>query len=248
MCLTNLIYGGFSDKGIRKENQDAYFSLVKKELAVFSVADGMGGYNLGGEIAAAIIDTLKREFDYCDDFSAEYVSQLLYHKYIQINNYIYNKYVANSILTGSTISTLCFVERKLVFANLGDTKICRIRNNVVDTISKVHNVAAELYANGKISYFDYMNHNEKNILTQCVGIEENIKPFLAVSDFLVGDYYFICSDGVYNHVHDDDFLDTFLNQYIDTNEKMDLVCKDLVYKAYKNGSKDNMTMVAIKFV
>jgi len=248
VCLTNLIYGEFSDKGIRKENQDAYFSLVKDELAVFSVADGMGGYNLGAEVAAAITDALKREFNLCENFFTEYVTQLLYHKYIQINDYIYNKNIADSILAGSTISTLCFVEKKLVLANVGDTKICRIRNNEVTTISKVHNVAAEQYDNGKISYLEYMNHNEKNILTQCIGIEENIKPFLAVSNISSGDYYFLCSDGVYNHVHDDDFLDALLNKDIDTNEKMNLVCKDLVLKAYRNGSKDNMTMVAIKFV
>ena len=248
MILNNLIYGEFSDKGVRRENQDAYFSLIKDELAVFSVADGMGGYNLGAEIAMAIVDALKREFGMCDRFSAEYVSGLLYQKYIQINSYIFDRYMANSILTGSTISTICFVNNKLVVGNVGDTKICRIRNKEVTTISKIHNVAAEQYEKGKISYLEYMNHSEKNILTQCIGIEENIAPYLAVGEVSPGDYYFICSDGVYNHVHDDDFLDVFLNKDIDSNEKMNLVCKDLVSKAYSNGSKDNMTMVAIRIV
>ncbi|MBC8060957.1 MAG: serine/threonine-protein phosphatase [Clostridiaceae bacterium] len=248
MFLTNLIYGEYSDKGAREDNEDAFFSIVKDELAVFSVADGMGGYNLGAEVSRAIINALKREFELCDRFSVEYVSQLLYKKYIQINKSIYQRSISNSIITGSTVTTLCFVENKFILANVGDTKICRIRNNEVITLSKIHNVAAEQYESGLITYLEYRKHSEKNILTQCIGIEGNINPYLAVGDFLRGDYYFICSDGLHYYVDEDDFLDVFLDKTIDTKEQMSVGCKDLILKAYRNGSKDNMTMVAIKFV
>lgn len=248
MFLNNLVHGEFSHRGIRKENQDAYFSLVKDELAVFSVADGMGGYSLGGEIASAIINTLKREFNLCDKFCSEYISHLLDKKYIQVNDFLYEKYRSKSILTGSTLSTLCFVENKYLVINVGDTRVCRIRNNEVITISKIHNLATEEYEKGKISYLEYINHNEKNILTQCIGIEKNIKPYFSINNFCKEDYYFICSDGVYNYVNDDDFLDAFLEKRISTNEDIGLVCKDIVLKAYNNGSKDNMTMVAVKLI
>lgn len=248
MFLANVIHGNYSDKGIRRENQDAHFSLIKDKIAAFAVADGMGGYSLGREVALAIIDALKRELNLCDNFSAEYLSLLINKKYIQINDYLYYKYRSKSILTGSTLSTLCFVEDKFLAVNVGDTKICRIRDNEIITISKIHNLAAEQYEKGMISYLEYKNNNKKNILTQCIGIEKNIKPHFSINNFNKGDYYFICSDGVYNYIDEDDFLDAFLEKKAHTDEDIDQICKDIVLKAYSNGSTDNMTIVAFKIM
>ncbi|GIM30467.1 serine/threonine protein phosphatase [Clostridium polyendosporum] len=248
MFLANVIHGSYSDKGIRKENQDAHFFLIKDKIAVLAVADGMGGYSLGREVALAIVDAVKRELNLCDNFSIEYLKLLINKKYIQVNDYLYDKYRSKSILTGSTLSTLCFVEDKFLSVNVGDTKICRIRNNEIITISKIHNVAAEQYEKGIISYLEYKNNSKKNVLTQCIGIGKSINPHFSIDNFHKGDYYFICSDGVYNHIDDDDFLDAFLGKKIHTNEDMEMVCKDIVLKAYSNGSKDNMTIVAFKII
>lgn len=248
MLFNNIVYGEFSYKGTRKENQDAYFSLVKDKIAAFAVADGMGGYCLGREIAIAIVDALKKEIDLCNYFSYEYLSKLLNKKYFQINDFLYEKYRAKGILTGSTLSSICFVEDKYIVMNVGDTKICRIRDNKIETISKIHNVAAEQYEKGKISRLGYVKHNGKNILTQCIGMEKDISPHFDANKFFEGDYYIICSDGVYNYVDDDDILKIFLQKRIVDDEALRIICKEIVLKAYNDGSKDNMTMIAVKLL
>lgn len=246
MLSSDLIWSEFSFKGRRVQNQDAYFSMVTRDLAVFAVADGMGGHQDGDKTAWAIINALKAELSVCNNFTTSYLQQLLLLKLSQINQFLYNNSQNSSIVTGSTISVICFVEKNIIVLNLGDTLIARIRNNSVAELSRLHNLAAEEYRNGHIMYEEYKKHDKRNVLTKCMGIEKNIEPHICIKEYEPKDYYFICSDGVYNFIENDDFMDELLDNQIDSNKALYTSCKNLVIKAYQNGSNDNLTFLGIK--
>lgn len=246
MYLTNLLWVEVSNKGRREENQDAYMSMVGGDLAALAIADGMGGYSIGDKVAWNIITALEEELKLCDNFIPEYVALLLNSKYIQVNEYIYNSTKANSITAGSTISTLCFVDNKCISANVGDTLISRIRKGKFAILSKIHNIAAEEYEYGRITYSEYRNHDKKNILTQCIGVEPTISPYIFMTQYSSEDIYVICSDGLYNHIEEKDFIEKLNPLNISTKKQLETACSDLLEMAFNNGSNDNMTIIAVK--
>ena len=198
--MYNFIYGCYSDKGKAQENQDVYLMEKDYNILTFAVADGMGGYKFGRETAKATIDAIKKELASCEDNSIDYLYYLLQHKYCQINEYIYKVGVQKSITMGTTLSMINIINDRYLLSNVGDTRIYSIRNNAIKTISKLHNVASQEYESGKITLEEYKSHNQKNVLTQCIGIDNIIKPYFVTDYIETEDILIICSDGVYNFI------------------------------------------------
>lgn len=239
---SKVIYSFHADKGIREENQDSL--LIMGEVPLFVVADGMGGGCYGSKVGQLAVKALQEEFSETKLDSLEYCYYLLEKKMQQISSYVYKLSCEKGCTMGTTLSAAIFKGDRVLIGNVGDTWICRIRNQKLKLLSKIHSVAGEQYENGLISYEEYKKHDKKHVLTQAIGTSDRITPYLAIEKVKEGDAYIICSDGVYN--------------FIDEEELGRIVCKakdslkeasvKIIDKAFENGSTDNMSIVIIKIV
>lgn len=232
--------------GKREENQDASFILEGGPVWTFAMADGMGGYSFGRETAVMALEAIKRELEALEQKSIEYLYFLLMKKYEQINTYIYDLAKSKSIKMGTTISMINFMEQKLIVSNAGDTGIYRIRGKNIETLSKLHNVAAENYEKGRIGFGQYKRHGQRNVLTQCIGLEKKIHPFFSIDNVMQGDIYIICTDGIHNFIDEDYLVHRLI---FDGNIQrcfMDDMCKSVIGKALENGSEDNLSIIIVR--
>ncbi|GEM_PF-6195346 len=223
-----LFYGSCTEKGIREENQDSIMVLKTSDSYTFAVADGIGGLDSGKRASQIAIKALETEFAECDVPSPKYLQELLRVKLKQISKHIYDLSDQNSSSMGTTLSALVFSQDWFVLANVGDTKVFLVRDNHIQTISKVHSLK-----------------EDKHVLTMAIGPYEEIDPYIFQGVVRKGDKYIICSDGVYNFVEEAAIIDFLRERNENSNEALDGLCKELIKLALINGSGDNLSIIAI---
>lgn len=242
--LPVLNYGAYSCKGKREENQDSLAILTDSAFYTFVVADGAGGHQYGAEAGRLAVNAVNNELENEINKAPQYIELLLRKKYEQINGHLRSIEKNMKITMLTTLSTISFIDKEAVITNIGDTKIFLIREGQINCISEVHNAAWELLDKGMINYEQYLTHDKRNVLTRALGAEDSIYPYSNIIEVNKDDIYIICSDGLYNHVSEDELINIFKPYY--DNDKLNHVCKSICDTALENGSNDNITVVAVQ--
>ncbi|MBQ9313908.1 MAG: Stp1/IreP family PP2C-type Ser/Thr phosphatase [Clostridia bacterium] len=239
---------GISDIGkSRKENQDRiYLPTVKNELKYFIIADGMGGVN-GGEVAStAAVEVIK---DYIDanveniNFDDYTIENLIYQAILAANKFIYNKSLNQKEYKGmgTTIVLAILYRNRVYIGHVGDSRIYRIRKNIIRQLTKDHSYVQALLDQGTITREEAENHPQKNILMKVVGCERKLEPDILVKGFIKDDILLMCTDGLTNMVSTNEIYDTIVNGKNDLSN----TCKKLIDMANENGGYDNVSVILI---
>jgi serine/threonine protein phosphatase PrpC len=237
---------GCSIVGRRKNNEDSL--LVRPQLGLFAVADGMGGYE-GGEIASAtIVETLdafiaRIERDPDGTWptrarrSVDPLEALVDAAMRMAEREVRARRFGKLSRMGSTATLALFRDRKLVLGHVGDTRVYRLREGL-EQLTYDHSVAAELgragvgAANVSPSYLA--------CLTRAIGMDTPTEIELRSEDVQRGDAYLLCSDGLWGAMEDGEIAEIMRGRSIGE------VCTTLVDAAHAGGSHDNITAVAIR--
>lgn len=230
---------------VRDLNEDA-FAVMHGSDACGSLAvicDGMGGA-AGGEIASRI--TCETFYDlplYRDGirpFNAGANRRRL-ERLIQVANQKIREFVRHHPRyhgMGTTVSALLFLEDKIVFAHVGDSRIYRLRDGKLTMLTKDQTLRDHLLQSGQISQQEAFGHPSRHVLMQAVGVHTQLKRIQSmVDDLVAGDHYLICSDGLSDLVRDMEIREILLSR------PFQQVCGDLVRLALKRGGYDNITVV-----
>lgn len=128
--------------------------------------------------------------------------------------------------------------------NIGDSRAYFYKNGNLSRITTDQSLAQYLTETGKAEKFGIDLRSYKNVIISSVG---NPKQYPMVDLFSLGegikenDMIIICSDGVSDHISDEDFLDI-----ISGDEKALTKQQLIIDKALSNGSKDNLSLVTIQ--
>ncbi len=231
-------YFGITDIGkARKENQDKiYLPDENSILKYFIIADGMGGVN-GGAVASKIaVESIKEYIDEAledIEFTPENISELINQAILTANEAILertkveNKYKG----MGTTIIIAMIFRNRVYIGHVGDSRIYRIRKNIIRQLTKDHSYVQALYREGTITKEEAENHPQKNILLKVVGCEEELEPDILVKGFIKDDLLLLCTDGLTNMVDSEDIYDII----VQNRNNLDDACKKLISEANKNG-------------
>ncbi len=241
-------YYGMTDIGMRrKENQDTVYIPTKdSEVKLFIVADGMGGANAGGVASKMAIEYVKEEIlsgykEIGED--REKIEELLRKAIVGANKYVYNKSKNNEEYAGmgTTISVALIIKHKVYIGHIGDSRIYRIRKQVIRQLTKDHSYVQTLVQNGTITRAEAENHPQKNVLMKALGCEENIEPDILVKGFLKDDVLLMCSDGLTNMISVSDIYEEIINNKKD----IESTCNNLISHSKMNGGYDNISVILI---
>lgn len=236
-----------TDIGMKRQmNQDAYcISQDNSKYALCVLADGMGGYT-GGEIASnlavmSIDKYIKENFIDGKDYDKEELQELIEKSIEYANTIVYEKSKREEDLEqmGTTLEICLIYNNRAYIGHIGDSRIYRIRQDIMRKITMDHSYVQKLVKEGKITKEEAVNHPEKNMLMKALGCEPEIEPDVTVKGFQEEDIILICSDGLTNMVPEQEIYDIIKENYENAVE-------NLVRKANEYGGNDNITVILIK--
>ncbi len=238
------IYGETDVGKLREHNED--FIGWDSDMGLVLLADGMGGHN-AGEIASELAVNSIR--DALQDVLAP---NLVASNVIDFNDALREAIVyandeiirmANERLEcagmGTTIVVTLFHGNRVIIANVGDSRIYRLREKGLTQISKDHSLVQEMLDNGYISEEEAQMSASRNLITRALGIAEQVEVDVNQDAVESGDLYLLCSDGLTDLVTDDEILQLLLLYKDDLKSG----CKELIALANEKGGKDNISVV-----
>ena len=246
MTPVDLHHGSASDVGlVRKVNEDSL--LVAPP--VFVVADGMGGHS-GGDVASRlVVEEFERlSHDYDPTRGAEQVADAFVRAQARIVEYAEaQRATAPGWHAGTTAVVAALAEddgeTKWLLANLGDSRIYRLRDGELDQVSVDHSVVQELLDAGEISSDEAATHPERHVITRALGSPEGIDPDFFLLPLAAAERLLLCSDGVSGMI-DDRAIEHILNTVADPRDAADA----LVRASLEAGGRDNATAVVVDVV
>lgn len=239
---------GMSDIGKKRKNNEDNF-LIDHDLSLFMVADGMGGH-AGGELASRIavetvddvLRTLRASPDQPPLPGGEELpapARMLKYAIRKAGNMIFQKSLADPKLRGmgTTITSLWITDDHTYCAHVGDSRAYRVRGGSLQQVTEDHSWVREQVKAGLLTAEEAKAHSYKNIITRSVGFEEEVRVDAYVADIQPGDAYLLCSDGLSNHVKDEEILEALRSSPPKES------CRRLIAIALDRGGDDNITAV-----
>jgi protein phosphatase len=236
----------------RDHNEDAIAS--DETMGFVVLADGMGGYKAGEvasemavlSITTELMETMANQrpgrIDAILDKQAE--AQLILNAVKSANDVIYSVSQSQPQCAGmgTTLVVGVFTNNKLLVGHIGDSRMYRLRNQILSQITEDHSLLQEQIKAGLITSEQAKYSANKNLVTRALGVDEEVELELNEYDVEVGDIYLLCSDGLTDLI-DDEAIQSALNKLL---PDMDNAAKALVHMANENGGKDNISVILVK--
>jgi len=233
-------FKALSDKGNkRRTNEDNYF--IKEEINFFMVADGMGGH-AAGEVASQTAANSASDFNFDLSSPLEGLSQLTY----KINQEIINKSQQNPEYNGmgTTFAAVIIQKNKLYYVNLGDSRIY-LYNRKEESLRKIsedHSLVAELLRKGEINEDEAFNHPKKNIVTQALGLDNDLDLDKGEISISSNELLLLCTDGLTDMIRENEIEAVFKE-----TPKAEKIAEQLLKKSLSSGGLDNVTLIVADF-
>lgn len=245
---------GLSDVGRRRAlNEDSY--LADDELGVYVVADGVGGH-AKGEVASAqtveeVYGYVARNVDAIDEYVAapdeakRYQIRRLFESAVQSACYMVfgmAEQDPNQRGMSTTISGLLIAGPLAVVAQVGDSRVYRLRNRTAVQLTEDHTLLNYKLKHGLLTPEEARTGAGRNVITRAVGHRDYVQVDTLVTDVQVGDRYMLCSDGLHGYLDDAEVAPLLLRG------DLEIVARILIELANSRGGKDNITALLVDIV
>ncbi len=134
-------------------------------------------------------------------------------------------------------------EPKWLLANVGDSRIYRFNQGVLEQVSVDHSVVQELMEAGLLTEQDAAVHPERHIITRALSGQEAVEADYFVLPLSAAERLILCSDGVSGMI-DDAAIGAIMRETDDPRDAADQV----VAAAVAAGGRDNATAVVVDVV
>ncbi len=234
---------------VRDHNEDSVD--FDAELGLVVLADGMGGYN-AGEVASAmttgsILSGMKQHWQ-----SAHVAAHLtdptlavdlLQAEITQANREVYERALSDPECEGmgTTVMACLFHNNLLTVGYLGDSRLYRLRDDVLEQVTRDHSVLQEQIDAGLLTKDEARMSQHKNLVTRALGIDPDEEGDMLQVPVEVGDLYLLCSDGLNDMLVDDEI---HLNLSL-LRVNLKLCAQQLIQAANDAGGNDNVSVILV---
>ncbi len=230
-----------TDVGLRrKANEDRY--AVSPDLGLYLVADGMGGHR-AGQVASEMAAEVALEAVQALEGASSSLSEKLRYAVAAANRAIFTRSTQEPGLTGmgTTLVAMLAGAGRAALAHVGDSRAYLVRGGRIRQLTDDHSIVAELVRRREISEDDAREHPHRHVLTRALGVRRSVEADLVELTPEAGDVFVLCSDGLTNHVADEEIA-KLVSDPTDLQE----VCERLVDFANGRGGDDNTTVVLVQ--
>jgi serine/threonine protein phosphatase PrpC len=246
---------GSTDVGmVRDSNQDSF--LIRKEEGIFLVADGMGG-RAGGEVASSLaVETIGHEVHQKLEtiLSSEVASRRallartinaaslkIYERSLELPQYRGMGTTTTFLwITPSEHRTRARSPMTAVVAHVGDSRCYLFRSGFLYQVTDDHSLVNEQVKSGLLRQGEASTSQMKNVITRCVGYQEEEEVDTFALPLYRGDRFLLCSDGLTGKVNDEEIAEWL------RSSKLSEIPDDLIRLANQRGGEDNITAVVVE--
>jgi protein phosphatase len=222
---------------VRECNEDRF--LVRSDLGLWAVADGMGGHAQGEAASIAVIESLATIEP---QHSVAALLQACEDRLIEANAQIREMAARRGIdVMGTTIVVLLIFDCHYACLWSGDSRAYLIRGARIHQITRDHTEAEELIAEGLLSGEEALRWPRRNVVTQAIGVFEKPEFEIRRGELLPGDVIVLCSDGLTGHVEPAEL------QLRAGCTPTQAACDALIELALERGGKDNVTVIVVRY-
>ncbi|MDO4976196.1 MAG: protein phosphatase 2C domain-containing protein [Eubacteriales bacterium] len=242
-------------KNRRSNNEDSYCHMelrVNHEAKVnaFCIADGMGGLDAGKDYSQKAVSlwfeelvhtimgeqfincSLKTQIDTLRNFSGDVMTK--------INEILYKAGMDTGKVGGTTLTTVIHFWDSWIIANCGDSPVYIVRNQNLELISEIQNVAWQMVREKKTQVGSTLFYQNKNRLLQYLGRRDCVKPYVRILDDRQIQAVLLGSDGAFGDLSMNK-MENILLQFPRQSKALSL----LLEYAREQGENDNQTAFLI---
>jgi serine/threonine protein phosphatase PrpC len=241
---------GLTDRGRRRQhNEDAF--CRNDALGLYVVADGVGGHAKGevaSQEAVDQIDGFVRQgraaiagflLEPGRDELRETVRRLLESAVQSACYMIFGLAEMDPSQKGmsTTISALLLAGSNGFVAQVGDSRVYRVRGGVATQLTEDHTLVNYKLKQGLINAEEARTMKGKNVITRAVGHKDYVEVDTREIEVQAGDAYILCSDGLHGYLQGTELEETLQSGAIE------MAPDRLVQLANDRGGRDNVTVV-----
>ncbi|MCE5257664.1 MAG: protein phosphatase 2C domain-containing protein, partial [Chloroflexi bacterium] len=248
----HLRWGLATDQGKQRDHNEDYLEGWicsrgnRPLLALFIVADGLGGQD-SGEIASRMtvdivwqqVKTALWDRIIADDIPEQtQFPAALRAAVTAANTEVHRARLERSSQMSSTVTTALVYGGSAYIANVGDSRTYIFGQHGLQRITKDHSLVQRLVDTGQIKPEDVYSHPRRNLIYQSIGDRQDVVVDLYTYEFKPDERLILCSDGLWEMVHDDGLEEVLLAE-ADPQQ----ACDRLVKNANMAGGEDNISVI-----
>ena len=232
----SLSVGASTDVGRRRSvNEDS----ILVEPPVFLVADGMGGYEAGDRASQAVVNAFRTVFSGRDVADLDGLRDAL----MDADDGVDLVAAETSRGAGSTVAGAALLELngvpQWVIFNVGDSRVYRSWNGILQQVTRDHSLGQELHAAGQLTDDELLHFDRRNVITRAIGAS-NSDADSWITPVVDHERLLLCSDGLTSEVDDGEVA-----AILGSHEGSEECAAALVAAANAAGGKDNISVIVI---
>ncbi|GAB6907571.1 hypothetical protein JCM12296A_34080 [Desulfosarcina cetonica] len=240
-------YAGLTDPGhLREHNEDAWqvCSLTSGHM-LFVVSDGVGGHAAGEIASRIVVETLPLLLDPRISRDTDVIAQkrAMEESLAALSYQVLAQTRQMPGAAGMAATAICglLADGMLVLGHMGDSRCYRLRDGILQRLTKDHTVVQMLLDLGEIAANQLIGHPAAGRLTQAVGMDQEPLPHISAIALNPADILLFCSDGLHGMIDDEK-----ITGILSLRQKPKNICKTLLNAALEAGGRDNITVIVVE--
>ena len=253
--------GAGTDLGLLRDNNEDSYLIVDAPAPdcdtlrygrLYVVADGMGGHAAGEVASRKACDAMRYYYlsgagnEDRSPLAPETVLKRLAGAIRETNRSIYR--FAREHPThrgmGTTLSALVILEGTALIGHVGDSRIYRLREGMLEQLTVDHTEVQSMVDKGYLSREAAARHPFRHVLLQAVGVSETLENLYTRAEKVIpGDIFLLSSDGLHDMIPDS-MIQVLLSESSDAQT----ACRGLIQQALDAGGRDNVTAVVVRIM
>ena len=222
--------------GQRANQEDSLFPAHKeatRQDRLFIVCDGMGGHSAGEVASSLVCEAMSKSvLEACPEAEGTFSDADFKDALSDAYDALDKNDNGDVKKMGTTMTFLKFHQDGATIAHIGDSRVYHVRPGADMESTRIlfqtsdHSLVNDLVKIGEMTPEEAKVSSQKNVITRAMQPNLERRPsadIRHVSDIKPGDYFFMCTDGILEHMEDENVQYIFSDATGDLQKKAELI-------------------------